>query len=650
MPFRAPVELVGASISDIFTTEILKTYKYQLVERGQIEQVLGEQALGLKGVTESVLAMKVGKILGVQGAIVGTVPEYGSKASGPAELASIGINVRMIDITDGSIVWSITDSAISDKPISLSSFARRMIENMVSRLRREWIRAGDTHAMNLPSPQILNSYGKLRRAVIEILPDSPQTIVEYKIFRSQSENGPYQEIETLENSRSKNIRFEDKNLLDAEIYYYKIVSISKTGMTGPPAGPIKIATAGPPGAVAGLSAESDLIRKVALNWQSATASVTKKRSRFSDDEDEESSSGAGDKNIKGYHIYRRSPGGSWLKIKTIESSHQSTYTDEGLGDEKTYHYRIMTFNIVGTESPPSQVAIATTKGPPSSIRNLTATSGHARKIPLSWSPSIEPEVKGYAIYRADKESGPFEILRVIEGREQIQYSDGGKRGDEASLKDDARYFYKIKSVNVVDVQGADSPVVSAITKAVPRPVTSLNASQIEVKQVTLNWKLNQETDIAKYEVFRGDDPGNVDRPVQDIPATLSHFTDKDLKDGMKYYYKVRAVDKDGLTGKFSEVISSSTKSVPKKPEGLKANIEGSQIRITWQPNPEKDIARYVIFKKGFLSWDKTGESTVTDFSYREELKKGKTFTFRLTAVDLSNLESEPSEEVSITIP
>jgi hypothetical protein len=33
-----------------------------------------------------------------------------------------------------------------------------------------------------------------------------------------------------------------------------------------------------------------------------------------------------------------------------------------------------------------------------------------------------------------------------------------------------------------------------------------------------------------------------------------------------------------------------------------------------------------------------------------ELKKGKTLTFRITAVDQTRLEGEPSEEVGLDIP
>ena len=106
-----------------------------------------------------------------------------------------------------------------------------------------------------------------------------------------------------------------------------------------------------------------------------------------------------------------------------------------------------------------------------------------------------------------------------------------------------------------------------------------------------------------------------------------------------------------MEGNFSNLASSVTKPVPVKPQGLKAVLEGNRVRLTWQPNPEKDITGYRIFQKSFfLIWEKVGESPGTEFLFQGELKKGKTLTFRITAVDQTQLEGEPSEELGLVIP
>jgi len=538
MPFKAPVELAGASISDMFATEILKTYKYQLVERSQMEQVLGEQALGLKGVIENSVAIRVGKMLGVQGVIIGTVPEYGMRAVGSSELPSVGINVRMIDVETGAIVWSVTDSAIASKPISISAFARHLVESMVFRLKSEWIAAGDTFAINLPSAQIVSHRGRIRAAVVEVFPDPPQSIKGYRLLRSRTRDGVYSEVGMFPNTGKSAITLEDTGLLDAETYYYLVETVSVHALSGPPVGPFKI----------------------------------------------------------------------------------------------------------------------TTTGPPRPVMELRAESGWARRAPLYWTPVSEQEVKGYMIFRSAREHGPYEMIKFIKGAEQNHYVDKGKPGGffgpAEGLGDAKKYFYKIQVVNVVDVRSPDSPVAYAVTKPVPVSVSGVQTNQLEVKQVTISWTPSPEEDIAKYEIYRGDSPDNIKKHVKSVPAANGArltFTDTSLDDGRTYFYRIRAIDKDRLVGEFSERVVSLTKPVPEKPVGLDAQLWDGGIRLTWKRNAEDDITHYEVHERSFL-WRKIGETPEILYRYNSELKPGKTFTFRIKAVDATNLKSDPSDEISVTIP
>jgi fibronectin type 3 domain-containing protein len=139
--------------------------------------------------------------------------------------------------------------------------------------------------------------------------------------------------------------------------------------------------------------------------------------------------------------------------------------------------------------------------------------------------------------------------------------------------------------------------------------------------------------------------------VAEVQAPATRGVDQQLEDGSPYYYQVRAVDQDGLEGKPSTVVSSVTKPVPVKPRELKAQWEGQRVRLTWAPNPEKDIQKYTIAQKSFLLfWEKIGESSGTEYYYQGEWKKGKRLSFRITAIDQDRLEGEPSEEAEVTVP
>ena len=138
MPFKAPTELIGASVSDLFVTEILKSGKYELVERSQMAQVLGEAELSLSGLSES-KAAEVGNMMGADGVIIGTVDEYGATASSGHAYPVVGITVRLIDCKKGKIMWSVSlAERAGSKSTTLPQQARSVVHGMMAALYQNW--------------------------------------------------------------------------------------------------------------------------------------------------------------------------------------------------------------------------------------------------------------------------------------------------------------------------------------------------------------------------------------------------------------------------------------------------------------------------------------------------------------------------------
>jgi hypothetical protein len=69
--------------------------------------------------------------------------------------------------------------------------------------------------------------------------------------------------------------------------------------------------------------------------------------------------------------------------------------------------------------------------------------------------------------------------------------------------------------------------------------------------------------------------------------------------------------------------------------------------LTWQENPERDIAHYVISKKAAFSSEVVGRIEKPPFAHTPE--KDGTFKLRVQAVDADGLESEWSEEFRIKL-
>jgi len=112
----------GIYASDIVGLELMKK-GYIVVERARVDQVLREQGLGLTGVIDELTAVEIGKILGVQAIVVGSVGNYkidrqmmGGGFFGPMLIITsyASVTMKMIDLRDASVVWASQGS--SDAP------------------------------------------------------------------------------------------------------------------------------------------------------------------------------------------------------------------------------------------------------------------------------------------------------------------------------------------------------------------------------------------------------------------------------------------------------------------------------------------------------------------------------------------------------
>ena len=140
LPFKAPTELIGGSVSDIFVAEIMRMNVYSLIERSQLSGILNEAELSLTGISNS-KAMQVGQMVGADGVIVGTVTEYEMTAYKGKKYPSVGITIRLIDCKSGKVQWS-ADYAerAKEKGMSLAVHSRNVIHHISSALYKQGLK------------------------------------------------------------------------------------------------------------------------------------------------------------------------------------------------------------------------------------------------------------------------------------------------------------------------------------------------------------------------------------------------------------------------------------------------------------------------------------------------------------------------------
>jgi curli biogenesis system outer membrane secretion channel CsgG len=116
---------IGSGMADMLTTALVKSGKFMVIERQQLEKIMQEQSLGMTGAVTPQSAAQVGKLLGVELMVTGSVNEFGEKSSSVGgglgsrmsgslgglnrlgvsnKTARVGLDVRLVNTTTGEIV------------------------------------------------------------------------------------------------------------------------------------------------------------------------------------------------------------------------------------------------------------------------------------------------------------------------------------------------------------------------------------------------------------------------------------------------------------------------------------------------------------------------------------------------------------------
>ena len=184
-----------------------------------------------------------------------------------------------------------------------------------------------------------------------------------------------------------------RNLTYGRRYTYVVVTADSRGRTSPPsrrASVTYIAAPEPPANVTAQPGE----REARLAWRPPTRLV-----------DGGPATGA-----LAYEVLRAAAADTELTAVATAAPGQLALTDRELENEHTYYYAVRAVRTEGGttaySAPSARVAVTPRKmTPPSPPANLVAIPSEST-VRLSWSPSPEPDVSGYVVYRADAR-GPF---------------------------------------------------------------------------------------------------------------------------------------------------------------------------------------------------------------------------------------------------
>ncbi len=646
LPFKAPTELIGSSVSDLFVSEFMRMNAFDLIERSQMSGVMGEAELSMEGVSDS-KAMQVGQMTGADGVIIGTVTEYDMVAYKGKKYPSVGITIRMIDCTTGKIIWSADYAERANKKgMSLAVYTRNVVHDITTSLYSGICHNKANHTNNkivesfsaYPPEDIKISNQGLREVIITWKPAKWNG--QYIIKRSTTPNGSFRQIAYTAPTRGKYIdRANNQNhITDSTTYYYKIFPKNiTTGDIGEPSPTISSTTAPPPPPVTGIKAISGLVRSIPITWNQVAGSA-----------------------ITGYIIKRSSnPSGPFVTIKKIKGSIITNWQDGGkepgkLKDSETFFYKIFAINRVGATSLSSETVNAITRSIPPTIKELEAKSNLPREISISWQLSTDEKVVGYTIERALSD-GEFKRVKIIKDKTINKWLDkGGISTGLGRLKNGTTYRYRISSFNTAKANSRWSDIAIAVTKPIPAQPNAPVLSHKTPAFIDLKWSPNPEDDIDKYLIEYRKQGSSSFKKAATINVTMGNMVDDilsahidGLNNGTTYEFRISAVDTDTLQSQWSSTAQATTKPIPDPPTNITfSKLDTSGIELKWEAPEQTDITKYRIFHKGILSNKVITETENCSCTLPPE-SMTKKWTIIITTLDIDNLESKASHPLKI---
>ena len=211
------------------------------------------------------------------------------------------------------------------------------------------------------------------------------------------------------------------------------------------------------------------------------------------------------------------------------------------------------------------------------------------------------------------------------------------------------------------------------------PPTALAATQ-EEKAVQLRWNPAEKTlsgrsaeggslpGLVGYHVYRRTlEEGAAWQKLNDAPLSQPGFVDREFRFAIDYAYQVRAVSgpviRLGVEG--AETVESAPSEElrhrpvdtfpPSAPSGLTVASVNGIVSLFWALNPEADVAGYHLYRAETedapaSGWQRLTTTPLGKSSFRDDrVVIGRTYFYRLTAVDQVGNESLPSPVASETV-
>ncbi len=360
-----------------------------------------------------------------------------------------------------------------------------------------------------------------------------------------------------------------------------------------------------------------------------------------------------DERVEGIYIYKQTIGEKISKqakvsgpshYKTINNRFATHFVDRNVKPDTGYIYSFKTFSKEA-ESKMSKEKVINSLPVLQSVVWIKSIPNMPRTAKIIWRPHTNQKVKSYLVERRTLAESKWKRIAKIDGRLSAEFID-------MNLKDSFVYKYRVRVLTFDGIISTPSDIVKVVTKKLPISIKNINATTDLPKKIDITWEKSTTEDFARYYLYRAEKSNGSYKLIAKLYN--NRFTDSIDEDGKEFFYRVSAVEKDGLESIYDRIsVQGVTLVKPATPTLAEARLIGGKIEISWNPG-DKRAKSFTVIKKVKTGWfDAEIEEFVgiTGNKFIDaEIGPNITYYYKVYASDKYSIKSKPSIEIEITTP
>ena len=328
-----------------------------------------------------------------------------------------------------------------------------------------------------------------------------------------------------------------------------------------------------------------------------------------------------------YRVFRSESRGTGYSL--LGTTTATSYVNTGAAVGKTYYYRVKAVNSVGT-SGYSNIVSGKAKTAAPAAPSVTIGNSSTGKPQLTWK-AVSGAVK-YEVYRSTRQNSGYSLLGTTTSTSYV--NTGASTG--------TTYYYRVKAVNRNGMASGYSNIVSGKAKAAAPAAPSVTAGNSSTGKPRLTWKA--VSGAVSYRIYRSESRGTGYSLLGTTSSTS--YVNTGAAVGKTYYYRVKAVNRDGMASGYSNIVSCKAKAAaPAAPSVTAGNSSTGKPRLTWKA--VSGAVSYRIYRSESRGTGYSLLGTTSSTSYTNTgAKAGKTYYYRVKAVNRDGMASGYSNIVS----